>query len=155
MIDADRLGGEPGRIWLDQYAIGVGVNLCCGDFPIGESLGIDADPEKIAVDIWGLADHYYDDLPPLDFVVTNYLECFPDPLGVLKTWNKKLKPGGVFAVVACNTDMYANSAGPLANHRRVNCFSTLTLKAYFEAAGFKVEKVDLEDKELRLMGRKV
>ena len=155
MVDAGQLGGESGRIWLDQYAIGVGVNLCCGDFSVGNSLGIDNDPEKIAIDIWGLADHYYNDMPPLDFVVTNYLECFPDPLGVLKNWNKKLKPGGIFAVVACNTDMYANPAGPLANPRRLNCFSTLTLKAYFQAAGFKVEKVDLEDKELRIMGRKV
>lgn len=155
MVDAGQLGGESGRIWLDQFAKGVGVNLCCGDFSIGESLGIDTDPMKIAIDLWGQADHYTNDLPPLDFVVTNYLECFSDPLGVLKSWHKKLKVGGAFAVVACNTDMYTNKGGPLLNHRRLNCFSVLTLKAYFEVAGYKIEKIDLEDKEIRLVARKV
>lgn len=155
LVDAGKMGGESGRIWLDQYAKGNGVNICCGDFAIGESLGVDKDPEKIAIDLWGDADHYYNDSGPLDFVVTNYLEFTPDPLSFLKGWHKKLKPNGIFAVVACNTDMYNNLSGPLANPRRLNCFSTLTLKAYFEAAGYKVEKVDLEDKELRMMARKV
>lgn len=155
MIDTGQIGGESGRLWLDQYAKGNGVSICCGDFPIGESLGIDKDPEKVATDLWALADHYYNDSGPLDFLVTNYLECFSDPLGFLKNWNRKLKLNGIVAIVACNTDMYPEHSGPLLNHRRVNCFSTLTLKAYLEAAGFKVEKVDLEDRELRVMAKKI
>lgn len=155
MIEADQLGGEPGRIWLDQYAIGLGVNICCGDFSVGESLGIDKDPEKIAIDLWGLADHYYNDLGPLDFVVTNYLEFTPDPLNFIKGWTKKLKPNGIFAVVACNADKYDNWAGPLANHRRINCFTPVTLKMYFQEAGCFVHKIELEDKEVRLAARKV
>lgn len=153
-VDAGILGGEPGRIWLDQFAIGNGVNLCCGDFPIGDSLGIDGDPAKIAIDIWGLADHYTGELDPLDFVVTNYLECFPDPLGILKSWSSRIRQGGVFAAVACNVDRYENFSGPLANPRRLNCFSPAALKFYFERAGFIVKVLELEDKEIRIMGEK-
>jgi len=150
-IEAGTLGGEPGRIWLDQFAVGHGLNIACGDFPIGESLGVDTDPAKIAIDFWGFGDSLQMVDHSIDFVVTNYLECFPDTLKVLSEWYRVLRGGGTLAMVCCNSDKYDNSSGPLANRRRLHCFTEQTLRFYLERVGFSDLSFETCEKELRVV----
>ena len=86
LIEAGKMGGEAGRLWLEQFAVGVGLNLGCGDFSIGDSYGVDGDSRVLGMDIWAQADRYINS-GPYDYVITNYLDCFPDILGTLKNWS--------------------------------------------------------------------
>ena len=153
-IDRGVMGGEEGREWLERHAVGTGINICCGDFPIGESLGADIDIRKLAVDLWAFADRFTHDLPLLDYMVTNYLECFPDPGRVLHEWNQRIRMGGHLAVVCCDSDVYENSTGPLANKRRAHCFTFNTLRFYLSRAGFTVRDWEKKDLELRVLAEK-
>lgn len=153
-ILSGRIGGEPGRLWLEQFCVGQGVQLCPGDFSIGDSIGIDVDWRSLAMDMWAYCDRFVADLLPLDYVVTNYLEAFPDTLRFLREWHGMLKPGGMFAVVARDAEEYEEPAGPLTNPRRVSCFTITTLRCYLERAGFEVTQWENLGKELRVAARK-
>ena len=138
------------REWLAQWCVGVGVNLCAGEFQIADSIGINTDPKALATDHWAFADRFAPELPPLDYVVTNYLECFPDPLRLLMDWHARMRKGGVLAVVARNSALYEQAMGPLENHRRSSCFSINTLCMYLERAGFSVFEIETHEKEIRV-----
>lgn len=154
-IDQGVIGGEEGREWLEQFAKeGVGVNLCCGDFAIGNSIGIDIDSQKIASDYWSFIDRFQIDLGPLDYIVSNYIECLDNPVGVLKEWLDKLKPGGVIALVVCNSDEYTTTLGPMANPRRKFCYNQNTLSFILRKVGFITERFEKEGTELRVLARK-
>src|SRR3990167_4536233 len=90
-------------------------------------------------------------MPPLDYVVTNYLECFPDPLRVLIDWRARLRPGGVLAIVARDSNCYEAHRGPLVNHRRVSCFTLTTLRFYLERAGCDVKGYSFAAPEMRVV----
>lgn len=154
-IEKGKMGGEEGRLWLEKYAIGEGVNLGCGDFPIGESLGLDGDQRVLGMDLWGWVDRYTGNLGPLDYVVTNYLDCFPDVLTILRHWHSMLKTGGKIAIVVPNSDVYTNNSGPFSNRHRLHCFSPSTLRFYLEKIGFKIEVIELVKNELRVVGVKI
>ena len=147
-IDQGVVAGSPGRKWLRQFAFGKGANLCCGDFPIGDSIGIDADWEKLATDLWGYADRPPFEDGTIDYVLTNYLEAFPDTLQVLQNWTKALRVGGILAIVCRNTDAYDNPMGPLTNKHRAHCFSLKTLSCYLQRAGFRVKLHEFHEQEL-------
>jgi len=155
-IEQGILGDEEGRLWLEnQIRDGKGLNICVGDFPIGESLGVDFDHKKIGLDIWANGVNIPADSGVFDYVVTNYLEYFPNTLEALREWNRVLKYEGRLALVCCSATSYNNPMGPLANRRRLNCFSTDTLQFYLERAGFNVIRLEYEKQELRVVARKV
>lgn len=154
LIDRGELdGSEPGREWLEQWCKGRGVQLCSGDFALGDAIGIDLDQKKLALDYWGYVDFFPTEGPPLDFVVTNYLEVHPDPNAILATYADALKTGGIFAAVCRDADAY-EGVGPLKNGRRAHCFSLSTLTAYLARAGFKVKQYERAGHELRVMATK-
>jgi SAM-dependent methyltransferase len=154
LVDEGKMGGEEGRIWLEKYCVGKGVQVCCGDFSLGDSIGVDLDARKVAMDLWIGADLYYLESEPLDYIVTNYLECLPEPLRVLEEWARHVKPGGVLAIVCRDAEAYEDEAGPLVNHRRVSCFTITTLRCYLARAGFEVFAWENLQKELRVAARK-
>lgn len=148
-------GTEDGREWLERYCVGLGVQLCPGDFALGGSIGIDMDNSKVASDVWGFVDQFTGDLPPLDYVVTNYLEHFPNTIRILKEWASKLRPGGVFAIVCRDTDSYQGAIGPLQNDRRYQCFNLRTLTAYLARVGLIVKEWEHAGNELRVSAYKL
>lgn len=157
-IDQGVIGGESGREWLDQYAAGEkGLNIACGDFAIGDSQGVDYDDRKIAINFWGLGDCLPHDDGELDYIVTNYLECFDRPLMVLREWYRVLKPGGILAIVARDSDQFEDNKGPMANKNRKTCFTEKTLQFHLERAGFVVRwsSIYTPDKELRVEAKKI
>lgn len=153
-IDAGQIGGEGGRIWLERFCAGKGVQFCSGDFALGDSLGVEIDWRKLAMDMWGLADRFLCDLPPQDYVVTNTLELFPDTLRVLTEWARLLRPEGVLAIVCRDAEAYEEPEGPLANRHRCSCFTITTLRCYLERAGYEVFSWENLGKELRVAARR-
>lgn len=147
-------GTDGGRQWLEQFCIGTGVQECAGDFSLGDSCGTNNDPRKLATDHWCWSDRFTHDMGPLDYIVTNYLETFVDPLNLLNDWHKRIKRGGILAVVCRNADAYDTIAGPLTNPRRACCFTASTLRFYLERAGFEVILTETCEKELRIAARR-
>ena len=153
-IEQGKIGGEEGRNWLEQFCEGEGVQFCPGDFQIGDSIGVDADLRALGMDLWAYADRFVGSLPPLDYIVTNYLECFPDTIRVLTEWAGLLKQGGTLAIVARDAEMYLAGLGPLANPRRMAVFSQCTLNCYLERAGFTPWRWESFEKEIRVAARR-
>lgn len=153
-IDGGRVAGEEGRIWMEQFCTGVGVQLCAGDFAIADAVGVDTELRALGMDLWAYADRFTGDLPALDYVVTNCLELFPDTLRMLTEWGRMLKTGGVFAIVARDAEAYEEAQGPLANARRMSCFTITTLRCYLARAGFEVTEWENYGKELRVAARR-
>lgn len=154
LVRSGRLGGEEGRIWLEKFAVGQGLNLCCGDFSIGDSVGVDADRRVVATDLLIYADQMCEEPNSQDFIVTNYLECFGNTLSTLMGWQRILKSGGVLAIVCANADLYENARGPLENQHRMSCFNLNVLRCLLARAGFKLFEWQTEGKELRVAARK-
>lgn len=154
-IDSGQAGGEESRVWLDRFAVGKGYQIAGGDYIIGDSVNIDPMQKYLAPDILA----FWDEVPfgeEIDFVVTNYFECFPSPLRTLTEWFSQLKPRGVVAMVLRDADCYyKEKAGPLANKNRVSCFNKHTIKFYFERAGFTIEIIEQVEREIRIVGRKI
>ena len=154
-IDKEKIGGEEGRLWLDQFCTGTGLDVACGDFLIGLSIGIDTNNEKLGQTWVGPGDEILRaESESMDYVVSNYFDAFPSALKVLHEWSRVLKPGGTVAIVCANAEKYEKKKGPLENYRRANSFTTLTLPHYFRRAGFKVKVCEAEGSTLRLMGLK-
>lgn len=156
-IEAGRVGGEENRVWLDQWAQkGVGLDVCCGDFLIGEAQGVDTTPEMLGQDFSLIEAEALVTYEPgeLDFVVTNYLDIFPNPLKALQEWHRVLKVGGILGLVACDASKYPARQGPLRNHRRSSCFVPLTLKCYLERANFTVKVMEQDSTFIRCMATK-
>jgi len=136
-INTGVVGGEPDRLWLDGHAKGDGLDICCGDFPIKGADGVDVSPRKIGADFLAKGDELtFVDSNSLDFVVTNYLDVFPDTLKVLHEWHRVLRSGGRLALVCRNADAYPSPLGPLDNRSRVSLFTMKTIQLYLERAGF-------------------
>lgn len=151
LLDRGELDGTEGqREWLEKYCVGHGVQLCPGDFALGKSIGIDQDNSKVACDVWGFVDQFTGDQPPLDYIVTNYLEHFPNTGRILKEWAHQLRPGGVMAIVCRDTDAYPNAIGPLSNSRRYHCFDLRTLTAHLARVGLRVKEFERVGQELRV-----
>lgn len=153
-IEEGKIGGEEGRIWLEQFCQGEGIQFCPGDFQIGDSIGVDIDLRALAMDLWAYADRYVGALPPLDYIVTNYLECFPDTIRALSEWAALLKPGGLLAIVARDAEMYGAGEGPLTNRRRNAAFTQTVLTCYLERSGFKPTRWEHFEKEIRVAARR-
>ena len=155
LVESGVLGGEEDRIWLDQFAVGEGLDICCGDFTIKGAKGVDVNAHKIGVNFLCKGDELsFQESDSLDFLVTNYLDVFPNVLKVLNEWHRVLKPKGVLAIVCCNFDAYDGPKGPLANKHRVSLFNARSLRFYLERAGFGSIEIVPHEKVLRAKGQK-
>lgn len=150
-LTPDAKSDQYDREWLEQYAQGNGLDIACGDFPIGNAQGVDGDEHAVIGADWVAEGDELTFQQPgtLDYVVTNYLDAFPNPLKALNEWYRVLRTGGIFAIVCRNAEAYPHRLGPLENQRRQALYTTLTLSQYLYRAGFSSVKVEAVDKTLR------
>lgn len=148
-----KIAGEEGRLWLDTFAKGEGLDICCGDMVVGD-MGLDGSPRLLG------SDHLLDastlttiDSCSLDYIVTNYMDAMANPLQTLREWHRVLKPTGRLAIICANAHKYGNPKGPLANAHRQSLFTPRTLEMYLERAQFQVLLLREEGKELRASAR--
>lgn len=146
LIEADQVGGEEDRLWLDQIAAtGGGLDICCGDFLIHGAEGVDTDVGKLGASYSLVRGEALtsQDSNALDFVVCNYFDAFPNVLQVLNEWRRVLKPGGTIGFICCNSDSYFSPLGPLKNRKRLNCFTEKSIVFYLERAEYT--EISIED----------
>jgi hypothetical protein len=153
-IEKGKHGGEEGRTWLEQFCEGEGLNFCAGAFQLADSIGVDMNPRELGMDLWAYGDRFFATLGPVDYIVTNYLECFPDTLRVLTEWRQLMKPEATLAIVARDAEMYGGGVGPLSNPHRVAVFSQSVLRCYLERAGFTPLRWESFQKEIRVAARR-
>lgn len=140
---------EEDRLWLDQFAVGNGFDIACGDFLVGDweqATGVDGDNCVIGHDWLAEGDELaFQTHESLDYVVTNYFEGMPSPLKALNEWWRTLKPGGVLAIVCRDANSFPAKylKGALANGSRQNTYTTVTLGHYLYRAGFTDYKVEV------------
>lgn len=159
LINSKHYTGEADREWLRSFAIGKGLDIACGDFPTPGAETVDINfVDVVPVDYFLVS---ADELTYLgneeyDYIVTNYFECFPNPLKALHDWRRCLKAGGRLAIVCRDADTYVDSDGALSNKRRLSTFNISTLKHYVTRAGFTVLNIEKNstDKTLRIVAGK-
>lgn len=147
-VDAGKIGGEEDRYWLAEQVKGLkyGLDICAGDFPIKEeAIGIDTDWHVIGAEFTFFSG---DELSryggqEVDYIVSNHVEAFPNPLKLFNEWHRVLKPGGVIAFVCADADKYQDNLGPFCNKHRLSIYTKKTVKNYLTRAGF-VEMIILE-----------
>lgn len=140
-------GDEADRIWLDQFVKGNGLDICCGDFLLGDenqAFGVDGAEKMVGMDYFFEGDELtFADSGVVDFIVTNYLDGLPDPLKALTEWFRCLREGGTLAVVCRDAESYPiDSMGGMRNHRRVSAYTHVTLSQYLHRVGYKSIKVE-------------
>lgn len=132
LVTRKNCGGEELRCWLDQFAIGNGFDVCCGNFKVGGPNTIGIDP---ADDVCGPTHNFRaEDLSffednTQDHVVCNYIDGLMNILVALQEWHRVLKPGGTLAVVATNAEAHTVDGDILQNHRR-SLYTAHTLEQY-------------------------
>ena len=125
------------REFLEKYAIGDGVDVCCGDFLIEDAVGVDTRRTVAGADFHFSADTLSFTKPnTLDYVVSNYLEAVPNTIGALNEWYRCLKPGGTLAMICRDSDQYIQLEGALTSGHRQHTFSKVTIKHYMYRSGF-------------------
>lgn len=154
-ILVDKIGGEANRLWVEEQIKGLafGVDVCCGDMLMGEnSVGIDKGWRMIGPCYYISGDSMIDwDDNSLDYVVTNYIECFEYPFKALREWHRCLKPGGVLAFSSANADNYDTDLGPLINPHRVTIYTKRTIVNYLTKAKFvNIYVEDGEEQSMRV-----
>ncbi len=125
------------REFLEWYAKGDGVDVCCGDFLIEDSVGVDTRRTVLGADFHFSADTLSFQKPEsCDYVVSNYLEAVPNTIGALNEWYRVLKSGGTLAMICRDAEQYTQPEGALASAHRQHTFNKTTLRHYMCRAGF-------------------
>jgi len=152
-------GGEEDRLWLEQFAIGSGMDICCGDFIIGEdSIGVDSNEAKIAADKHYSGDEITDEsYESMDYIISNYIDTFSDPFKLFTCWYRLLKVNGILAFTCRNAEAFSDSPGPLKNRNRHCLYSPKIIRFYLHRLGFDPKIIELsdEDKSIRVMAKKL
>jgi len=134
----DYLDESLDKTWLEQFVVGRGLDIACGDFPIVGARGVDIRYAATGYDRLCEGDNLvFQDSNSLDFIVTNWFEVFPDPLKALGEWYRCLKEGGVLALVCRDVLLYDSPKGPLESRHRSNVYCKKTLSMYLYKVGFK------------------
>ena len=134
--------GEEDRQWLVQFAKGKGLDIACGDFTIGDAEGVDGAEKQIGCVHFSEGDELaFAEPGKYDFVVTNYLDAFSNPLKALNDWYRALKFGGGVLAIVCRdaeapTTNKRPELGPLSNAKRQALYTKITLSQYMYRAGF-------------------
>ena len=148
--DALAKASEEDRLWLDQFCKGKGLDIACGDFLCGDDVqasGVDGAERQIGTDHYNEGDELtFAEPGKIDFIVTNYLDAFPNPLKALNEWYRALKFGGGVLAIVCRDADYPEKdkhleLGPLSNPRRQSVYTQITLAQYLKRAGFVDVKV--------------
>ncbi len=126
------------REFLEKYAVGDGVDVCCGDFLIEDAVGVDTRRTVAGADFHFSADTLSFAKPnTLDYVVSNYLEAVPNTIGALNEWYRTLKPGGTLAMICRDAEQYPmHPEGALASGHRQHTFNKTTVRHYMARSGF-------------------
>jgi SAM-dependent methyltransferase len=149
LSEEDAKTTESDRLWLDQFAVGNGLDIACGDFLIGDqdqAVGVDGDRRYIGADFHCEGDELAFQSPEtLDYVVTNYLEGMPNPINALNEWWRVLRPGGTLALICRDANSYPPKylKGALSNGSRQNTYTSVTLGHYLYRAGFTDYKFEV------------
>jgi|SRR3990172_4749448 len=123
-------GGEDVRAWLDSFAKGTGLDICCGNYLTDGAIGVDS-----AYDVLGNSFNFRGDnlagfpADTFDYVVCNYTECFDSPLKAFNEWRRVLKSGGVLALSCSNADCYDDS-DKMLNGKRQFLYTPHTMRLY-------------------------
>lgn len=144
------------REFLEKYAVGDGVDVCCGDFLIEEAVGVDTRRTVMGADFHFSADTLSFAKPnTLDYVVSNYLEAVPNTIGALNEWYRTLKPGGQLAMICRDADQYIQPEGALTSGHRQHTFSAVTVAHYMYRSGFvDVSVVKTSNQSLQCLAKK-
>ena len=149
--DAEQNSIEDDRIWLDKFAVGQGLDVCCGDFLIGtedQAEGVDGDTHRrgrVGTDYFYQGDDLsFSMSSSLDFIVTNYFDGLESAIKTLNEWHRALRPGGVLALICQDADSYGEHSerGALSNCRRTSTYSKTTLKHYLYRCDFTKVKIE-------------
>ena len=144
------------REWLEKFCIGVGLDICCGYFPVADdAIGVDSDTSLVGID-WHLRG---DELTPvrgneLDYIVTNYFDVFPNPIAALQEWHRAVREGGCLAFTCANADEYKGHSGALANPRRTMTYTEQPIRHLLERTGWGDIVVVARNKNLLLSAYK-
>lgn len=147
--------------WMAQFTReGNGLNICCGDFPVGGAYGVDATFvlgtfEGLAFDDAANMSHLDNDT--CDYIVSNYLDGLPAPIKALREWHRVLKPKGTLAIICRNSDdkIYQNTElGPLKNKHRLVCFTPKTIGFYLTKTKFTDIKIELGAGTIKVLAKK-
>lgn len=150
---------------LTKYCVGKGLNIGCGDVWIGNSIGVDSNPNAKAVMIVDRADKL-GSIPPAsedkgryDYIVS--AACFEHidrgPIMVLRRWLQILKLGGVIAITVPDAEygIWAmtgdnGAVGKFVKKDRgmehLHAFTVTSLKLLFEFAGMEVIRCEVLDR---------
>jgi SAM-dependent methyltransferase len=128
------------RAFLEKHAVGVGADVCCGDFLIEDSIGVDTRRTVLGADFHFSAESLsFAKRDSMDYVVTNYLEAAQNTIAALNEWYRCLKPGGTLAMVCRNSHAYdpaTHPMGALHSEHRTHTFDKVTLGQYIHRSGF-------------------
>lgn len=129
-------GGEDLRVWLDQFVKGTGVDICCGNFLIGET-GVDSSAYVVGND-YNFSGEDLSTFEPdtMDYIVCNYFDCFDSPLKALNEWWRTLKPGGTLAFICTNAECHPLE-GTLLNGKRRFLYTPHTITQFMNKVKFK------------------
>ena len=143
------------RKFLEKHAVGIGADICCGDFLVEDAIGVDSAFAVLGTDYHLSGDDLsFSRAKELDYVVTNYIEALPNTLKAMNEWHRCLKVGGIVALVCRDADTYTNAKGALSNRNRVHTFTKVTIAHYLSRAEFSDIKVVATNKVLHVTARK-
>lgn len=118
------------RAWMDSFANGVGLDICCGNYLTEGAIGVDS-----AYDVVGNSFNFRGDnlagfpADSFDYIVCNYFDCFENPLKALNEWRRVLRVGGKVAFVCSNAECYEALDMPL-NGKRQFLYTPHTMELY-------------------------
>lgn len=138
---------------LEGYCVGRGLNLCCQHTQIGDSIGVDADPNARAADVICDVRALPFRTGSLDYVLCHHgLEHIRDaPLFVVHEWLRVLRLGGVLvlAVPTGETALnYASFRGEAVQYGHGHLFTKETLKQIVDFAGGDVVRCELLERDI-------
>jgi len=145
---------EKQRVWMEAVMSrhpGRVLNICCGDFPLDDAVGVDMDPDVFGLDYRVPGDDLaFCEDDSVDCIVTNYIEVFSDAYKLFEEWHRVLKRGGGVAITCIDAEQY----DPLKNTKKFNCFTGRTLTLFLQKSGFVVDSVETSENTLFVVAHK-